>query len=112
MSEISKAEFHALPAAEKTAVWERLPEWHRAAIRDTSDLHPALVGLEGWRIECNGVDEWGLANPNGISRRFIVGRSTGWRPCHLILRRSDTRGGHAVSLHAPITIIRKIEKVR
>lgn len=50
-----------------------------------AELSPELVGLEGWRVE--------VAEPQGERRRFIVGRSTGWMPCHLELARCDSIGG-------------------
>lgn len=53
----------------------RLPERH--AIRDLSGLCPQLRGLEGWRVE--------VVDHDGEKRRFLVGMSAGWRPCHLEL---------------------------
>lgn len=64
----------------------------RTGERCESDLTPALIGLEGCRVE---VHPGGLASD---ARRFWVGRSTGWMPCHLeIARRSRTHasGGPA-----------------
>lgn len=54
----------------------------------TSELSPQLIGLEGKRIEV--VDCWGNTN------RFYVGKSTGFIPCHLEMRRRDSSGGCAV----------------
>jgi hypothetical protein len=48
-------------------------------------LHPRLIGLEGKRVECTLYGE---------KVRFIVGKSTGFIPCHLqIERRGNTGGG-------------------
>jgi hypothetical protein len=56
--------------------------------RCEAELNMQLVGLEGERIEV--VTEY------GEKRRFIVGKSTGWLPCHLEIKRIDSTGGPAV----------------
>ena len=71
--------------------------------RSESELTLQLRGLEGWRIEA--VDRW------GEKRRFIVGRSTGFIPCHLELSRCNSSGGSAV-VGAPFKSITRIEQVR
>lgn len=48
-------------------------------------LSPQLMGLEGHRVEVETV--------YGETRRFIVGKSTGWMPCHLEIKRTDSTGG-------------------
>lgn len=53
--------------------------------RAVYDLSPQLVGLEGHRVE--------VVTHNGDTRRFIVGKSTGWAPCHLEIKRRDSLGG-------------------
>lgn len=65
--------------------WDRMTPAERKAARDLSDLSPQLVGLEGYRVSVLDMD--------GTERRFIVGRSTGWRPCHLELHNRRSRGG-------------------
>lgn len=67
------------------------------------DLSPQLTGLEGWRVEV--VDEEGDA-----PRRFIVGKSTGWAPCHLEISRRTSMGGGGArrEYHS----VREIEQVR
>ena len=67
--------------------WALLSETDRAGLRDLSGLTPQLVGLEGWRVEVDTT--------YGETRQFIVGRSTGWRPCHTELPRRDSSGGFA-----------------
>jgi hypothetical protein len=67
--------------------WNRLSTGEREKIRDLSGLSPQLVGLEGWRVE--------VVTTYGEKRRFIVGRSTGWRPCNLEIARRDSSGGGA-----------------
>jgi hypothetical protein len=71
--------------------------------RSESELTEQLKGLEGWRVAV--VDRWNQ------SRKFIVGRSTGFIPCHLELARRDSSGGPAV-VGAPFKSLRKIERVR
>lgn len=65
---------------------------YTCTFRDESDLTPQLVGLEGWRVE---VEDYDLARP----RRFYVGKSTGWRPCHLEVLTSRSRGGSPAAKH-------------
>ena len=65
--------------------WDGLTPAERKALRSTSGLSPQLVGLEGYRVE--------VATAYGEKRRFIVGRSTGWCPCHIELRNRRSSGG-------------------
>jgi hypothetical protein len=53
--------------------------------RAVYDLSPQLTGLEGHRVE--------VIDRHGERRRFIVGKSTGWAPCHLEIKRIDSSGG-------------------
>ena len=46
-----------------------------------------LIGLEGRRVEVVDMD--------GYKRRFIVGMSTGFIPCHLEIARRNCHGGGA-----------------
>lgn len=69
--------------------WANTPIHKRAALRDLSDLSPQLVGLEGWRVE--------VTTDYGETRRFIVGRSTGWKPVHLEIATRRSLGGVAAS---------------
>ncbi len=52
-------------------------------------LSPQLVGLEGHRVQV--LDKF------GEERNFIVGKSTGWMPCHLEIRHGSS-GGHACDM--------------
>lgn len=63
-------------------------EYHKTGRRLTCELTPQLVGLEGRRVEV--VDQW------GEKRRFNVGKSTGWIPCHLEIHNRRSTGGPAV----------------
>lgn len=56
--------------------------------RCPAELTPALVGLEGKRVL--------VTYPDGDESRFYVGRSTGWMPCHLEIKRRDSTGGAPV----------------
>jgi hypothetical protein len=53
--------------------------------RSAVGLSPQLIGLEGWRVE--------VVTTYGETRRFIVGKSTGWMPIHLEIARRDSSGG-------------------
>jgi len=63
------------------------------------ELTPQLNGLEGKRVEV--VDKW------GEKRRFKVGRSTGWIPCHIELARCNSQDGGAV-MGAPFKSVRVV----
>jgi hypothetical protein len=69
---------------------------------DLSDLRPELIGLEGQRIEAT--------DRHGERRRFYVGKSTGWKPVHLEIKRIDSSGGDAD--WGPYTDIRVIHGKR
>ena len=76
---------------------------HTRNIRCGEGLEPRLIGLEGCRIE--------VTTPEGDTRRFNVGMSTGWIPCHLeVANRASSGGGSAYI--GPKDTIRKIERVR
>ena len=65
--------------------WKAMPEREKEKHRDLSGLTPQLCGLEGWRVEViTEYDE---------KRRFIVGKSTGWKPCHLEVKTRRSMGG-------------------
>ncbi len=69
----------------------------RNKLRCPTELTPQLTGLEGKRVEV--VDSY------GERRRFIVGKSTGWMPCHLEIGRRNSSGGPAVT-GAPFQSVR------
>ncbi|WP_295407211.1 hypothetical protein [uncultured Thiocystis sp.] len=71
----------------------RLGEAHhqRTGKRCPALLTPELIGLEKTRVA--------ILDPKGReTRRFWVGKSTGWMPVHLSLPRINTRGGFPVDL--------------
>ena len=67
--------------------WLALPVAERERQRDLSGLCPQLKGLEGARVE--------VVDHDGETRRFNVGRSTGWRPCHIEIHNARSTGGPA-----------------
>jgi hypothetical protein len=66
-------------------IWNRLTPAQRDQQRDNSSLTPQLSGLEGHRVEAT--------THYGETRRFIVGKSTGWRPIHLEIKTARSSGG-------------------
>ena len=71
--------------------WERMSKAERELARDLTDLSPQLVPWKGWRVE--------VVTDYGETRRFIVGQSTGWRPCSLEISRRNSTGGAAAEKH-------------
>ena len=69
----------------------------RNKLRCPVELTPQLIGLEGKRVE--------VVDRHGERRRFIVGKSTGWQPCHLEIARRNSSGGPAVT-GAPFQSVR------
>ena len=81
------------------ARWDSLSAQERDRLRDLSGLTKQLVGLEGKRVEV--VDNY------GEKRRFIVGRSTGWRPCHIERKLRTSHGGFSADAgYASVRVIR------
>ena len=56
--------------------------------RSRVDLTADLIGLEGKRVE--------VIDCYGDRRRFSVGRSTGWIPCHLEIKTRSSSCGEAI----------------
>lgn len=89
------------------AAYERLKELQELArllnqkqgFRATCELHPALIGYEGRRVE---------VTMHGERVRFQVGRSTGWIPCHLQIHNSRSSGGVEISRDTEISSLRVI----
>lgn len=85
----SPAEVWESMTALKEAAWQRCKS---AGIACPAELTPALIGLEGRRVE--------VITPNGERSRFIVGKSSGWLPCHLAIARRNCHGGPAAYVPA------------
>lgn len=62
--------------------------------RSAAELTPALIGMEGRRVEVR--HRWKSGEEETV--RFNVGKSTGWMPCHLQIHNSRAHGGPAVCL--------------
>lgn len=99
--DLARAIWATMPAAERVQAWERMTPAERDLLRDNSELTPQLIGLEGHRVE---------VTVNARPRRFVVGKSTGWRPCHLELARVTSRGGEPAA--KAYESVRSIGKVR
>ncbi len=85
------------------AKWNSLTAQQREQMRDYSDLRPELSGLEGYRVEVLDAD--------GEKRRFIVGRSTGWKPINLEIKRRNSWGGDPCDSRG-YKVLRVLEYVR
>jgi hypothetical protein len=80
--------------------WDGLSSEEKEALRDYTYLCPQLQGLEGYRVE--------VITDYGEKRRFIVGRSTGWKPVHLEVYNRRALGGPAVERHyRSVTVLYK-----
>jgi hypothetical protein len=82
--------------------WSAMTLAQRAAIRSDAGLTKQLVGMEGWRVE--------VKTTYGETRRFIVGKSTGWVPCHIEVHSRRSHGGPSASQE--YASVRKLYKVR
>jgi hypothetical protein len=71
----------------------------RTGYRMRCELTLQLIGLEGKTVE--------VVDKHGETRRFTVGKSTGWMPCHLELETRNAMGGGSVT-GAPFKSIRVI----
>jgi hypothetical protein len=79
-------------------IWNRMTPAEKEIMRDLSGLTPQLCGLAGKRVE--------VVTTYGETRRFIVGRSTGWRPCHLEIKTRRSSGGNAAEkTYASVRIV-------
>lgn len=88
-------------SVEALCEYERLIEGARrknvaTGWRSSSELTPELIGLEGKRVEV--ITEW------GEKKRFYVGKSTGFIPCHLEIKRRNSSGGSAVCIGKPQSV--------
>lgn len=82
--------------------WQTLCRAKRDRLRDNSDLSPQLIGLEGYRVE--------VVTLYGETRRFNVGKSTGWKPIHLEVHNKRSLGGiGAEKKYKSVTVIRRIK---
>ena len=82
--------------------WDSLTRLEKENMTDYSDLSPQLKELVGFRVEVETLD--------GETRRFIVGKSTGWKPIHLEVKTRRSLGGMAAE--KLYKSVKKIGKVR
>lgn len=68
----------------------------KTGTRCDAELTRELIGLERRRVE--------VTEPDGTRRRFWVGKSTGWMPCHLEIPTVRSSGGCAVYFPAGATV--------
>lgn len=86
-------------------IWDKMSPAQRDLARDNSNLIPQLIGCEGYRCE--------IKFANGSTKRFIVGKTTGWKPAHLFMARSNQHGSSILGHDfGPVLAVRKLEKVR
>lgn len=67
------------------ATWQQLTPAQRIERVELSGLSQQLIPYKGWRVE--------VVTTYGKTRRFIVGMSTGWKPCHLEIKTRRSMGG-------------------
>lgn len=86
----AKARTGTLAAYNELAMLQYMAQGHneRTGYRFKCELTPQLIGLEGKRVE--------VTSDNGETRRFQVGKSTGFIPIHLEIARRNCHGGGAV----------------
>jgi hypothetical protein len=82
------------------AVWDRMTPAQRDSVRSDAGLTEQLIGLERKHVET--IDRYGSI------RRFWIGCSSGWIPCHIELKRRTSTSGEAV-YGAPFKSIRVIK---
>ena len=68
----------------------------RTGERCPADLESRFVGLEGKRVQVTDID--------GNRRRFYVGKSMGWMPCHLEIKTRRSIAGGATYLSPTDTV--------
>jgi hypothetical protein len=83
---MTRDEWSKLSDSEKAKLWPTYNMEQRKHLVDLSCLTPQLNGLEHQRVEAVRF------NPHEVVR-FYVGRSTGWRPCHIEIKRMTSTGG-------------------
>jgi hypothetical protein len=85
---MTRDEWNALSWADKAKVWPKLNREQQKHLVDLSGLTPQLNGLEHQRVEA-------VRMRTGETVRFYVGRSSGWKPCHIEIKLMTSTGGHS-----------------
>ena len=79
--------------------WNSMSHEAREKVRDNSNLSPQLIGLERMRVE--------VETTYGETRRFWVGKSTGWKPIHLEVKTTRSLGGDpAARAYKSVRVVR------
>jgi hypothetical protein len=95
---MTRDEWSKLSDNDKAKLWPTYNTEQRKHLADLSAITPQLNGLEHKRVEA--------VRKTGEVVRFYVGRSTGWRPCHLeIMRMTSTGGQSADPEYKSITVL-------
>lgn len=63
-------------------------KYKKEGYRSNSELIPEFIGKERKRVE--------VITRYGEKKRYIIGKSAGWIPCHLEILKSNSSGGSAV----------------
>lgn len=84
------------------AKWDSLTHVQRLALRDSSDMHPKLIGLEGHKVRVAPKREYGAST-------FRVGITTGWRPAHLAMRGNARGSSDLIGRDEAFTIVRVLD---
>jgi hypothetical protein len=90
---------------ERYAQYAAMVDWARnhnskTGWRSASNLTPQLIGLEHSKVEV--VHRFGSGAPEKV--RFIVGKSCGFIPCHIMLKSKRSSGGESVCLGEIISV--------
>jgi hypothetical protein len=84
--------------------WRSLSAADKDRLRDRTGLTAQLIGYEFCRVE--------VVTESGECRRFWVGTSSGWRPCHIEIKRLDALGGEpAERSYKSVRLIKKSNRV-
>lgn len=82
--------------------WLKLSRQEKDNLRDTSDLHPQLVGLEGKKVRVTPKRKYGAST-------FRISLTTGWKPSHLAVRGNALSSSDLIHKDEVFTSIRVLE---
>lgn len=81
------------------------PEMHKDGVHKMDysvlDASPLLAAAwaAGERIEITWKSGWGMNPGRNGKTRCYVGKSTGWKPCWLMILRRNSSGGSMLDMH-------------
>lgn len=67
---------------------EAYKKYEATGWKSKTELYEPFIGHEGKRVEVEYLD--------GEKERFYIGKSTGWIPCHIMVKQSNSVSGCAV----------------